>query len=159
MPVLIATSGWQYRDRKPLLHPDVPQRCWLERHAEAFATVEVNNAFYRLPDRTVFAGWAARTPADYVITIKASRFLSHIKRRTTDWGYLRLHAGREGWDYGPPGVAPWAARLVETWSATEDVFAYTNNDPTGAALRDAAFLADAVHVLGRTSTCVPPLLR
>lgn len=79
--------------------------------------------------------------------------------RTTDWGYLRLHAGREGWDYGPPGVAPWAARLVETWSATEDVFAYTNNDPTGAALRDAAFLADAVHVLGRTSTRVPPPLR
>lgn len=80
MPVLIGTSGWQYRDWKPLLYPDVPQRCWLERHAEALATVEVNNAFYRLPDRTVFAGWAARTPADYVITIKASRFLSNIKR-------------------------------------------------------------------------------
>jgi len=71
MPVLIGTSGWQYRDWKPLLYPDVPQRCWLERHAEAFATMEVNNAFYRLPDRTVFAGWAARTPADYVIMIKA----------------------------------------------------------------------------------------
>ncbi len=45
MPVLIGTSGWLYRDWKPLLYPDVPQRCWLERHAEAFATVEVNNAF------------------------------------------------------------------------------------------------------------------
>jgi uncharacterized protein YecE (DUF72 family) len=60
--VLLGTSGWQYRDWKALLYADVPQRLWLERHAEVFQTVEVNNAFYRLPRREVFEGWASRTP-------------------------------------------------------------------------------------------------
>ena len=69
MSVLIGTSGWQYADWKPLLYPDVPQRLWLERHAEVFATVEVNNAFYRLPKREVFEAWADRTPDDYVMTV------------------------------------------------------------------------------------------
>ncbi len=81
MPVLVGTSGWQYRDwRGRFYPPSLPQRLWLEHHAAAFATTEVNNSFYRLPAREVFESWAARTPADYVLTIKASRFLSHIKR-------------------------------------------------------------------------------
>jgi uncharacterized protein YecE (DUF72 family) len=243
--VLIGTSGWQYADWKPLLYQDVPQRLWLERHAEAFATVEVNNAFYRLPQREVFQSWAARTPDDYVMSVKASRFLTHIKRlrdpeepagrlmervsglggklgavllqlpptlrrdaelldrclacfpsgtrvaveprhsswwdpstrevlehraaalvwadsygnavtplwRTTDWGYLRLHRGPDdSWDYGPDGVRPWAQRIVETWADDEDVYAYTNNDPTGAALRDAEHLAEALQQLQRKTS-------
>ena len=81
MPVVIGTSGWQYRDwRGRFYPPKLPQRLWLEHHAAAFATTEVNNSFYRLPDREVFEQWRARTPADYVVTVKASRFLTHIKR-------------------------------------------------------------------------------
>jgi uncharacterized protein YecE (DUF72 family) len=81
MPVLLGTSGWQYRDwRGPFYPRKLPQRLWLEHHSAVFATVEVNNAFYRLPERTVFEAWAARTPPDYVVTVKASRFLTHIKR-------------------------------------------------------------------------------
>jgi uncharacterized protein YecE (DUF72 family) len=81
VPVLIGTSGWQYRHWKSVYYPKrVPQRVWLEHHASMFQTVEVNNAFYRLPERRVFEQWALRTPADYVITVKASRFLTHIKR-------------------------------------------------------------------------------
>src|SRR5687768_9312839 len=81
MPVVIGTSGWQYRDwRGRFYPPKLPQRLWLEHHAAAFATTEVNNSFYRLPDRGVFEQWRARTPADYVVTVKASRFLTHIKR-------------------------------------------------------------------------------
>ena len=81
MPVLIGTSGWQYRHWKSVYYPKaVPQRVWLEHHASMFQTVEVNNAFYRLPERRVFEQWALRTPADYVITVKASRFLTHMKR-------------------------------------------------------------------------------
>lgn len=81
MPALVGTSGWQYRDWRGRFYPtSVPQRLWLEHHAARWQTVEVNNAFYRLPAREVFEAWAARTPSDYVITVKASRFLSHIKR-------------------------------------------------------------------------------
>jgi len=81
MPFLVGTSGWQYADWRARFYPaKLPQRLWLEHHAEQFGTVEVNNAFYRLPARAVFEGWAARTPPDYVVTVKASRFLTHIKR-------------------------------------------------------------------------------
>ncbi|MCU1674311.1 MAG: hypothetical protein JWN77_2424 [Frankiales bacterium] len=81
MPVLIGTSGWQYAHWKRVFYPrTVPQRVWLEHHSALFQTVEVNNAFYRLPERRVFEQWAIRTPADYVITVKASRYLTHMKR-------------------------------------------------------------------------------
>jgi len=79
--ILIGTSGWQYRDWSGRLYPaDLPQRLWLEHYAERFATVEVNNAFYRLPERTTFAQWRERTPDDFIVGVKVSRYLTHIKR-------------------------------------------------------------------------------
>lgn len=81
MPVRVGTSGWQYADWRGGLYPTgVPQRLWLERYAEVFDTVEVNNAFYRLPQRSVFESWQARTPPDFLVSVKASRYLTHIKR-------------------------------------------------------------------------------
>lgn len=81
MPVWVGTSGWQYADWRGRLYPEgVPQRLWLEHYAERFATVEVNNAFYRLPKLETFAAWRERTPADFIVAVKASRFLTHIKR-------------------------------------------------------------------------------
>ena len=81
MPVWIGTSGWQYRDwRGPFYPPGKPVRAWLEHYADRFATVESNNAFYRLPERRTFEGWAARTADDFVMAVKVSRFLTHIKR-------------------------------------------------------------------------------
>jgi uncharacterized protein YecE (DUF72 family) len=81
MPVLIGTSGWQYRDwRGGLYPPGLPQRRWLEHYASHYQTVENNNSFYRLPPAQTFAGWRARTPDDFIMTVKASRYLSHIKR-------------------------------------------------------------------------------
>src|SRR5258708_14526388 len=60
--------------------PDVPQKRWLEHYATLYATVENDGTFYRLPSRETFAGWRARTPDDFVMAIKASRFLTHIRR-------------------------------------------------------------------------------
>jgi uncharacterized protein YecE (DUF72 family) len=53
---------------------------WLSTYAEQFATVEVNNAFYRLPERAIFERWRDATPTGFVVAVKASRFLTHIKR-------------------------------------------------------------------------------
>jgi uncharacterized protein YecE (DUF72 family) len=77
----IGTSGWQYKHWKRRFYPEkLPQKRWLEYYAERFATVEVNNAFYRLPEATTFTAWAERTPDDFVVVVKASRYLTHIKR-------------------------------------------------------------------------------
>jgi uncharacterized protein YecE (DUF72 family) len=81
MTVWIGTSGWQYRDwRGPVYPPKLPLERWLEWYADRFATVESNNAFYRLPERRIFEAWAERTPADFVMAVKVSRYLTHIKR-------------------------------------------------------------------------------
>jgi uncharacterized protein YecE (DUF72 family) len=81
MPVLLGTSGWMYRHWRGRFYPDkLPQRQWLEYYAEQFDTVELNNAFYRLPSYEDFAGWRDRLPRGFVVALKASRFLTHIKR-------------------------------------------------------------------------------
>ena len=81
MTVRIGTSGWQYRDWRGTFYPPrLAQARWLETYASAFATVESNNAFYRLPERHVFGAWAERTPDDFVMAVKLSRFLTHVRR-------------------------------------------------------------------------------
>ncbi len=79
--IVLGTSGWQYKDWRDRFYPaGLPQRSWLEHYAGQFLTVEVNNAFYRLPERDTFAQWRDRTPDDFVVGVKMSRYLTHIKR-------------------------------------------------------------------------------
>ncbi|GAB3436633.1 DUF72 domain-containing protein [Flindersiella endophytica] len=81
MPVRVGTSGWSYQDwRGPFYPGDLPQRLWLEHYATRFSTVELNNAFYRLPGRDTFEGWRDKLPAGFVVAVKGSRYLTHIKR-------------------------------------------------------------------------------
>lgn len=77
----IGTSGWQYDSWRRRFYPkDLPQAQWLPFYAERFETVEVNNTFYRLPKRETFVRWREVTPPGFLVTVKASRFITHIKR-------------------------------------------------------------------------------
>ena len=81
MGILVGTSGWQYRDWRDVLYPPgVAQRRWLEYYASRYATVENNGSFYRLPTRETFVGWRERTPDDFVMAVKASRYLTHVRK-------------------------------------------------------------------------------
>jgi uncharacterized protein YecE (DUF72 family) len=87
---MAGTSGWQYRDwRGAFYPPGVPQRRWLEYYAEQFATVENNGTFYRLPSRDTFASWRDRVTGDFVMTVKASRYLTHVRRLRDPAGPVR----------------------------------------------------------------------
>lgn len=236
MTLFVGTSGWQYKDWRGVLYPaGVPVRLWLEEYTGHFPTVEINNAFYRLPTRETFEAWRARVPEGFVVAVKASRYLTHIKRlrdprepverlmshaeglgdrlgpvllqlpptlradadlldtclscfpastrvaveprhtswwtprvrevleargaalcwadvrarpvtplwRTADWGYVRFHEGRaQAWPhYGRRSLETWAGRIGETWPGDADVYAYFNNDPNGAAVRNATTFA------------------
>jgi uncharacterized protein YecE (DUF72 family) len=78
---MVGTSGWQYDSwRGGLYPPELAKARWLEHYASRFATIEVNNSFYRLPEARAFADWAARTPDDFVIAVKMSRYLTHVRR-------------------------------------------------------------------------------
>lgn len=81
MPIYVGTSGWQYKDWRGRFYPEgLPQSKWLEHYSSHFETVEVNNTFYRLPDEGVFKAWQNRTPEDFVFAVKASRYITHIRR-------------------------------------------------------------------------------
>ncbi|HVE24501.1 MAG TPA: DUF72 domain-containing protein [Sporichthya sp.] len=241
MTLWVGTSGWQYRDWRGVLYPPgCPTRKWLAEYVGHFATVENNNAFYRLPELETFARWRNSTPPGFVMAVKASRYLTHIKRlrepaepvarllsrveglgdrlgpillqlpptlkadhgllaeclrqfpsgvrvaveprheswwteataqlltehqatlvwadrnsrritplwRTTDWGYVRFHAGsaRPWPKYGPTALRSWLDRIMRTWDDDADVFVYFNNDPGGAAVANArTFITMARH--------------
>jgi uncharacterized protein YecE (DUF72 family) len=237
----VGTSGWQYRDWRGAFYPDrLPQREWLRYFASRFPTVEVNNSFYRLPEAATFRRWREETPPGFLVTVKASRYVTHIRRLrdaresvelfwsrarelgdklgpvlfqlpprfqadigllrdfvgvlpagirpafefrdaswsrpevfevldragaalvladrpgwridpvvTGGWSYVRFHQGGHGplgSDYSREKLRRWADRIAGLPAG--DVFAYFNNDQGGAAVRDAAALADLLEGLG-----------
>ncbi|MDQ4029584.1 MAG: DUF72 domain-containing protein [Actinomycetota bacterium] len=82
--VRVGCSGWNYAHwRNGVFYPPrCPARLWLEYYARFFDTVEVNATFYRLPTRKAVAGWVEQSPDGFLFTVKASRFLTHVKRLT-----------------------------------------------------------------------------
>jgi len=81
-PVRVGCSGWNYASWKDEFYEGKPARLWLEHYAQYFDTVEVNNTFYRLPLKTSVARWVEETPTKFVFALKASRYLTHVKRLT-----------------------------------------------------------------------------
>jgi uncharacterized protein YecE (DUF72 family) len=80
--ILIGTSGFDYRHwRDGVFYPEGLARDeQLGFYAARFPTVELNAPFYRLPARETFSRWADRTPGDFLFAVKASRYISHVKR-------------------------------------------------------------------------------
>src|SRR6185503_3906684 len=79
--VRIGCSGWQYRHWRGVFYPaGLAVSQWLSYYAERFDTVEINNTFYRLPSVETFTEWKDRVPSDFVYSVKASRFLTHMKK-------------------------------------------------------------------------------
>jgi uncharacterized protein YecE (DUF72 family) len=79
--VRIGTSGWEYRHWAGRFYPaELPRDRWLEHYAAEFDTVELNNPFYRLPEAEQFATWASRVPPSFRYAVKASRYLTHVRR-------------------------------------------------------------------------------
>jgi uncharacterized protein YecE (DUF72 family) len=77
----VGCSGWNYKSwRGPVYPRELPSARWLEYYAARFDTVEVNNTFYRLPERSTFEAWRDQVPTDFLVAVKASRYLTHMKR-------------------------------------------------------------------------------
>jgi len=80
----IGTSGWHYPHWQGPFYPQglVPA-AWLDYYARQFATVEINSSFYRLPSHAVARAWKTATPAGFTFAIKASRYITHMKKLRT----------------------------------------------------------------------------
>ncbi len=81
MRIHIGTSGWVYPHWRGAFYPDaLPEPEWLGYYARRLASVEVNRGFYRLPTRAQFAAWRDQTPEDFLFAVKASRYITHMKK-------------------------------------------------------------------------------
>jgi uncharacterized protein YecE (DUF72 family) len=79
--VSVGTSGWQYRHWRDGFYPaGLAAADWLAFYAQRFSSVEVNASFYRLPKRETVERWAATVPDGFVLTFKASRYVTHVRR-------------------------------------------------------------------------------
>jgi uncharacterized protein YecE (DUF72 family) len=147
----VGTSGWQYRHWREAFYPKaVTQPAWLGYYSARFQTVELNNSFYRLPEAAAFERWREQTPDDFVFAVKASRFLTHLRRLRDPQGPVELMLERArhlGPKLGPfllqlpPGFPADAARL----GATLDQF------PSGVKVavefRDESWYRDQVRAV------------
>jgi uncharacterized protein YecE (DUF72 family) len=90
--VHVGCSGWNYPHWRGRLYPSgLPPDRWLTHYAARFSAVEVNATFYRLPSPGAVAAWVAATPPGFVFAVKASRYLTHVKRlRDLDAGLARF---------------------------------------------------------------------
>ena len=81
MKLYIGTSGYSYKEWKGSFYPeDIKPDKMLNFYSEQFSTVEINNTFYRLPQKSVLEGWKNQVPKDFSFSIKAPQRITHIKR-------------------------------------------------------------------------------
>jgi len=79
--ILVGTSGWHYKSWKGPFYPEnLSAREFLPYYAERFKTVEINNSFYRLPERETFAAWRDAVQEGFFFAVKASRYITHMKK-------------------------------------------------------------------------------
>lgn len=79
-PIYIGTSGWNYDHWKGAFYQeDLPDEKLLEYYCDKFKTVEINNTFYQLPEKKILIKWKDTVPDDFVFSVKASRYITHMK--------------------------------------------------------------------------------
>jgi len=101
----IGTSGWHYKHWKGRFYPpataDSEQFNYFVHY---FDTVEINNSFYKLPEKNTFVNWGKTSPPKFLFAVKASRFFTHMKKLNVDKQSIRRffrHADGLGSKLGP----------------------------------------------------------
>lgn len=81
MTIHIGTSGWSYDHWQHIVYPpDIPLTQRLSYYVKHFGTVELNSSFYHWPRDTTFAGWRARLPEGFRLSVKAPRGMTHARQ-------------------------------------------------------------------------------
>ncbi|HEX2268859.1 MAG TPA: DUF72 domain-containing protein [Pyrinomonadaceae bacterium] len=104
--VHIGTSGWHYKHwLGGVFYPEGMRASEMfDFYARYFDTVEINNSFYRLPTATTFDNWREASPRNFCFAVKASRFITHMKKLKDPEGSSEkffLVADRLGKKLGP----------------------------------------------------------
>jgi uncharacterized protein YecE (DUF72 family) len=124
----VGTSGWSYRHWKGPFYPErLPAMRYLSHYAGIFRTVEVNSSFYGLPAAATFSSWREAVPRGFVFALKASRFITHMKK---------LKGAQDALD-----------RFLQRADALEDALGPVLFQTPPRLERDAALLEDFLGIL------------
>lgn len=81
MSLYVGTSGYSYKEWKGSFYPEkIAAKDMLPYYASRLQAVELNNTFYRLPQRSMVEGWKAQVPDNFRFSVKASQRITHFKR-------------------------------------------------------------------------------
>jgi uncharacterized protein YecE (DUF72 family) len=79
--IRIGISGWRYPPWRGVFYPpDLPQHRELEFASRALPSIEINGSFYSLQRPESWASWYRATPRGFVFSVKAPRYITHIRR-------------------------------------------------------------------------------
>ncbi len=77
----IGTTGWSYDHWNGPFYPDdLPSERRLQAYAQTFNGTEINNSFYQLPSEDSLTAWRDSVPDDFCFAVKASRYITHMKK-------------------------------------------------------------------------------
>ncbi len=145
----VGCSGWQYRHWRGNFYPDeLPQSRWFEHYTTRFDTVEINNSFYRLPERETFVRWRAEVPRSFLFAVKASRYLTHMKKlKDAAEPLARLFANVRGLG---PRLGPVLYQLPPHWGRdterlTRFLALIPRNVPQAIEFRDSSWYSEEIY--------------
>jgi uncharacterized protein YecE (DUF72 family) len=153
----IGTSGWHYQHWKGTFYPETIKNTeQLEYYQRSFTTVEVNNSFYRLPDKNTFKNWKEAVPGDFIFAVKASRFITHMKKlkdpvESTAAFFSHIHVLKEK-------LGPVLFQLPPSWKINTERFGdFLARLPNGYRyvfeFRNASWYDEQIYELMRTYNC------
>jgi uncharacterized protein YecE (DUF72 family) len=120
--IFIGTSGWNYKHWRGNFYPaglkHAEEFKWYQQH---FDTVELNNSFYHLPDAKTFSTWRRTTKPKFSFAVKASRFITHMKKLKVDKPSIRLFFSRA--DKLEKKLGPVLFQLPPRWKINVERFA------------------------------------
>lgn len=147
----VGCSGWEYKHWKGEFYPaELPRHRWFKHYASVFDTVELNNSFYRLPQKQTMRQWRLQAPVRFIYAVKASRYLTHMRKLKDPADPLALLFDRAR-DLGPH-LGPVLYQLPPRWKPDLDrLEAFLRAIPKDVRqtieFRDAAWYSDRMFQL------------
>jgi uncharacterized protein YecE (DUF72 family) len=149
----VGTSGWHYRHWLGNFYPDdLPVSRMLEHYVRHFDTVELNNSFYRLPAEDTFQAWRNDTPPHFLFSVKASRYITHMKKLGDPEESIQLFTSRA--EKLGRKLGPILFQLPPRWKSNpEKLSEFVNRLPKKHRytfeLRETSWMNDAVYSILR----------
>jgi uncharacterized protein YecE (DUF72 family) len=155
--VYIGTSGWHYKHWKGNFYPeDTSDAGQFNYYINYFNTVEINNSFYMLPTAKTFSAWRETAPRNFIFSVKASRFITHMKKLKVDRNSIRKFFSRI--HHLKEKLGPVLFQLPPRWKVnTERLKQFLQKLPTGYQyafeFRDHSWYTNEVYQLLEKFNC------